>query len=62
MANWDDINASGDVEDRRGTGPAVALAGGGGLIALLITIGLNFLGLNVPQSTVQDILSTFQTS
>ena len=61
MANWDDINASGDVEDRRGTGPAVALAGGGGLIALLITIGLNFLGLNVPQSTVQDILSTFQT-
>lgn len=61
MANWDDINASGDVEDRRGTGPVVALAGGGGLIALLITIGLNFLGLNVPQSTVQDILSTFQT-
>lgn len=61
MANWDDIKTSGDVEDRRGTGPAVALAGGGGLIALLITIGLNFLGLNVPQSTVQDILSTFQT-
>ncbi len=61
MANWDNIESSGDVDDRRGTGPAIALAGGGGLVALLITIGLNFLGLNVPQSTVQDILSTVQS-
>ena len=50
MANWDDIKTSGDVEDRRGTGPDVALAGGWGLLARLSTIGLNFLGLNVPQS------------
>ena len=61
MANWDDIESSGNVEDRRGTGPAIALAGGGGLVALLLTIGLNFLGLNIPQSTVQDILGTLQS-
>lgn len=61
MANWDNIGGSGDVEDRRGAGPAIAFAGGGGLIALLITIGLNFLGLSVPQSTVQDILNTVQS-
>ncbi len=61
MARWDSIEASGDVEDRRGTSPALAFAGGGGLIALLITIGLNFLGLSVPQSTVQDILNTVQS-
>ena len=61
MARWDSIETSGDVEDRRGTSPALALAGGGGLIALLITIGLNFLGLSVPQSTIQDILNTAQS-
>jgi predicted metalloprotease len=38
--------------------PTALFAGGGGIIALLITIGLNFLGLNIPQSTVEDVLNT----
>ncbi|MFZ1258811.1 MAG: neutral zinc metallopeptidase [Candidatus Saccharimonas sp.] len=58
MARWDSIESSGDVEDRRGTTPALAFAGGGGIVALLLTLGLNYLGLNIPQSTVEDILST----
>lgn len=58
MANWDQISESGSVEDRRGTSTGVALAGGGGIVALLLTLGLNYLGLNVPQATVQDILNS----
>lgn len=58
MANWDMIGSSGDVEDRRGLGGPALFAGGGGLIALLLTIGLNFLGLNIPQSTVEDVLNS----
>ena len=58
MANWDSIGGSGDVEDRRGLTPTALFAGGGGLVALLITIGLNFLGLNIPQSTVEEVLNT----
>lgn len=58
MANWDRISESGSVEDRRGTSSGVALAGGGGIVALLLTLGLNYLGLNVPQATVQDILNS----
>jgi uncharacterized protein len=61
MARWDRIITSGNVEDRRGTGPAMAFAGGGGIVILLLTLGLNFLGLNIPQSTVEEILSTVQS-
>jgi predicted metalloprotease len=58
MARWDSIGSSGDVEDRRGMGSTALFAGGGGIVALLITIGLNFLGLNIPQSTVEQVLNT----
>ena len=58
MANWDQISESGSVDDRRSTSSGIALAGGGGIIALLLTLGLNYLGLNVPQSTVEDMLNT----
>lgn len=61
MADWDQISTEGNVEDRRGTAPVVALAGAGGIVALLLTLGLNYLGLNVPQSTVEDVLSTVQS-
>jgi predicted metalloprotease len=61
MADWSSITGRGDVEDRRGTMPALSFAGGGGLVVLLLTLGLNFLGLNVSQSTVEDILSTVQS-
>jgi predicted metalloprotease len=39
-------------------GSTALFAGGGGIVALLITIGLNFLGLNIPQSTVEQVLNT----
>ncbi len=58
MANWNSIGSNGDVEDRRGMGSTALFAGGGGIVALLITIGLNFLGLNIPQSTVEQVLDT----
>lgn len=57
MANWDQITETGNVEDRRGASAGAALAGGGGIVALILTLGLNYLGLNVPQSTVQDIVN-----
>lgn len=61
MANWDSIDATGDVEDRRGTSSVVGLAGMGGLIALLLTLGLNLLGLNVSQLTVHEVLNSVQS-
>ena len=49
----------GNVEDRRGLGgPAFA---GGGLVALLIVLGLNYFGVSVPQSTVEEILGQIQS-
>lgn len=60
MADWDKIIGNGNIEDRRGMGGPALLAGGGGLVAILLTIGLNFLGLNVSPSVVQDILNSTQ--
>jgi predicted metalloprotease len=53
MADWDQIESSGNVEDRRGMSPAI-LTGGGGLIAILLALGLNYLGLNISPSDVQQ--------
>lgn len=61
MADWDKIIGNGNIEDRRGMGGPALLAGGGGLVAILLTIGLNFLGLNVSPSVVQDILNSAQS-
>ncbi len=61
MANWDSIGSSGDVEDRRGLGPGALFAGGGGIVAIILTLGLNFLGLNVPQSTVEEMLNSVES-
>lgn len=61
MANWDDIASEGNVEDRRGMTPSIAFAGTGGIVALLLTLGLNYLGLNVSQDTVETVLNTAQS-
>lgn len=61
MAQWDDITSEGNVEDRRSAAPTAVIAGAGGLVALLLTLGLNYLGLNIPQSTVEEVLSTVQS-
>lgn len=58
MANWDRITSMGNVEDRRGMTPTVAFAGAGGLITLLLTVGLNYLGLNVSPATVQEVVNS----
>lgn len=61
MARWDEIVSTGDVEDRRRVSSGLLLGGGGGLVALLLTLGLNYMGLNVSQSTVESAISTVQT-
>ena len=58
MARWDKIVSIGDVDDRRGLGSASMFAGSGAIVAILITLGLNFLGINIPQSTVEDVITT----
>lgn len=61
MARWDKISGSGNVDDRRGLGGGALFAGGGGLIAALVTLALSYFGLQVPQSTVEEILGQIQT-
>lgn len=61
MARWDRITGMGNVEDRRGLGGGAAFAGGGGLIAILVTLGLSYFGLQVPQSTVEEIIGQIQS-
>lgn len=57
MARWDKISDIGNVVDRRGVGGGLAFAGGGGILAILITLALGYFGLQVPQSTVEEILA-----
>lgn len=57
MARWDKISDIGNVVDRRGVGGGLAFAGGGGIVAILITLALGYFGLQVPQSTVEEILA-----
>lgn len=62
MANWDLLNNRGDVEDRRGMTPALAFTSGGGIVVLLLTLGLNYLGINVSPDTVSGVLDSFGTT
>jgi uncharacterized protein len=52
MANWGKILSRGNIEDRRGMGPA-ALGGGLGLTGIAVVLLLNFLG----GGDVTDVLS-----
>lgn len=56
MAIWDKLSTDGAVDDRRGMGGAIA--GGGGLITLIIVLALNFLGLNIDPATVDSVISS----
>ena len=60
MANWDNIDASGDVEDRRTVSTPAALAGGGGLVALVVALGLNYFGSNVTPDQVRQGIEVVQ--
>ncbi len=62
MANWDLITGRGDVDDRRGTTSALAFTGGGGLVVLLLTLGLNYLGFNISPDMVSGVVNTFGSS
>lgn len=54
MAKWDDIESSGDVEDRRGMSPGgIAISGVGGLILFLAFM---FLGGGQDASVLEQIL------
>ena len=62
MANWDNIGSEGNVEDRRGVGGGTMFAGAGGVLAILLTLGLNyFAGIQVSPQTVEQILSQVQS-
>ena len=62
MANWDNIGSEGNVEDRRGVGGGTMFAGVGGVLAILLTLGLNyFAGIQVSPQTVEQILSQVQS-
>lgn len=58
MARWDQIGNSGDVEDRRGLSGAGLFAGGGGIVVILITLALNYFGVNVSPDLVQQVVSS----
>lgn len=59
MARWDKITGMGNVEDRRGlAGPVF---GGTGIIALLVVLGLNYFGISVSQSTVEEVIGQIQS-
>ena len=62
MANWDTITSVGDVQDRRGITPTLAFTGGGGLVVLLLTLGLNYLGFSVAPDTVSTVVNSFGSS
>lgn len=59
MARWDSITNRGNVEDRRGLGgPAFA---GGGIVTLLIVLALNYFGILVSPSTVDQVIGQIQS-
>lgn len=55
MADWHKITSFGNVEDRRGLSGAGALAGGGGLLVILATLGLNLLGVNISPNEIANM-------
>ena len=61
MARWDNIGRSGNVVDRRGVGGGVLSLGGGGLLAIIITLALNYFGVPISQTTVEQVIGQVQS-
>ncbi len=58
MADWTKITGVGDVEDRRGLSTGV-LAGGGGIVTVIIVFALNYFGIAVDPALVQTAVTQF---
>lgn len=61
MADWSKLSTRGNVDDRRTNAPAAGIMGGG-VIVLLLTLGLNYMGLNISPDTVSRVVETFGSS
>lgn len=57
MANWDSVNSSGDVDDRRGR-TGLAIGGGVAIVGTLIYLALGYFGIEVDPSTINQVVST----
>ena len=54
MALWDKLGGGGNIEDRRGIGPAGL---GGGLLALVVTLGLGYFGISADPALVEQLIT-----
>lgn len=61
MANWDNIEASGNVEDRRRSN-GMMLGGGVGLAGIAVLLALNFLGIQLDPALVNTIIGSIESS
>lgn len=61
MANWDNIEASGNVEDRRRSN-GMMLGGGVGLAGIAVFLALNFLGIQLDPALVNTIIGSIESS
>lgn len=61
MANWDNIEASGNVEDRRHSN-GIMLGGGVGLAGIAVFLALNFLGIQLDPALVNTIIGSIESS
>lgn len=60
MADWDKVNSTGDVEDRRGQPMAFGRVGGLGLVGIVIVLAINLLGGNSASDSIGTALNQLQ--
>lgn len=58
MADWDKIGSMGDIDDRRGSPGGMALGGGATIIGLVLYVALNYFGIQVDPTTLNQVLDT----
>lgn len=62
MAIWDKIGASGTVDDRRGTNSGrLALSGGSVVIALIMSLILGYMGVDVSPNDFTNLVNQFNS-